>query len=91
MAAPMRSPLLLPVDWSARMAEAQALAAKGGELSRRIGVAALAGFARAAAASPSLAPLARLAPEPPRPPPTEPPQFFTRRMAELSRRAREAA
>ncbi|WP_018634007.1 hypothetical protein [Neomegalonema perideroedes] len=87
--ASQRSPLLLPVDWAARMAEAQALAATGGDLSRKIGVAALAGFARAAAASPAVAPMARLAPRPPQEP--EAPRFFSRRMAELAQRRVQAA
>ncbi|MDD2867612.1 hypothetical protein [Neomegalonema sp.] len=89
MASSQRSPLLLPVDWTARMAEAQALAAAGGELSRRIGVAALAGFARAAAASPAVAPMARFAPRPAQEP--EAPRFFSRRMAELARKRVQAA
>lgn len=89
MASPHRSPLLLPVDWAARMAEAQALAAAGSRLSRQIGVAALAGFAKAAAASPAVAPMARLAPRPPQAP--EAPRFFSRRMAEIARRGRAAA
>ncbi len=89
MASTHRSPLLLPVDWTARMAEAQALAATGGELSRRIGVAALAGFARAAAASPAVAPMARFAPPAPRRP--EPPRFFSRRLAKIAQQRVQAA